>query len=1196
MKPVSLLAKAIFILFIFLTFSSNAQSNKVLQLKSGDFVLENNIKNFVENPIIEPSELINNNYYRIIQFSEIPNTNQKNELKRNGIELLSYLPDNAFYASISIDADLQVLEVENAISVIEVRSEFKLNKVLASKQYPDWAMVSDEMIIINAIYYDNIPEELVLNRLKANGAEVVIANQSNVVQFRVRIADLEDTYLQPEFYYFEEIEKPSEPEGIEDRTDHRSNTIATEYSGGLKFDGTGITVMLQDDGDLEDHIDYQGRFFNDASVFGLTTGHHGEHCGGIIGGAGNLDPDGRGNAYGADILVYNAANSNFNDVPALVISDDLTITSKSYSNGTNAGYTALARQLDQQTRQNSALVHVFSAGNAGNTGSGWSNITGGHKQGKNVVTVGNLTYLDVIAGSSSRGPALDGRIKPDICAVGTNVFSTLDPYSYRTISGTSMSCPAISGNLAQLYHAYKSMNAGVNPNSGLIKATILNTADDLGNAGPDFIYGWGRINSRRAYNLLNANNYLSATITQGGNNSHNITVPAGTTQLRVMVYWTDYEGATSAAPALVNDINMQVVDPSVTAFDPWVLNPAIPNSVAVRAIDNLNNVEQVTIDNPTAGSYTINIDGATIPQGPQKYFVVYEFIQDEVVLTYPIGGEGLNPGNTETIRWDSYGVNGSFQLEYSTDNGGTWNNIITSVNATRRYFNWNVPNTVSGEVLVRVSRGGLTSVSDAVFSIIGTATGLNVDWVCVDSLQLSWNSVTGATGYEASMLGVKYMDSVGVTPINSIVLHGINSLQTDWFSVRSLGANNARGERAYAIERVPGTFSCPIDFDASLSNISPANGGVLLSCASANLSVTINNNGLNPISNVPVHYVLNGLTIINEVYSGTIAPGANFNYIFTNSLTPTNGVNNLVVWLNITGDGNTTNDTINVQFNYTNSIAKTIPWSDDFETFNPCNTASNCETEVCSLNNDFINAANLGIDDIDWRTNTGGTPSGSTGPSSDFNPGTPTGKYLYLEASGGCTNRQANLISPCINLINVANPELIFAYHMRGADMGSLHVDIMVNGVWINDITPAIIGNQGNSWLTKTVSLTPYSGNIVNIRFRGITGTDYRSDMAIDDIQFNGTQTTEVDELASNLNFSIYPNPSNGLYNFTYTGEQALNVELYDVNGKVIYSKKINGTSSKEIGVIDIKNYADGIYMLVLTKGSERITKRIVKK
>ena len=67
--------------------------------------------------------------------------------------------------------------------------------------------------------------------------------------------------------------------------------------------------------------------------------------------------------------------------------------------------------------------------------------------------------------------------------------------------------------------------------------------------------------------------------------------------------------------------------------------------------------------------------------------------------------------------------------------------------------------------------------------------------------------------------------------------------------------------------------------------------------------------------------------------------------------------------------------------------------------------------------------------------------------------------------------------------------------------MGSLHVDVLSNGTWNEDVIPAISGNQGNNWLEKNISLTPYIGQIINIRLRGITGTDFTSDLALDDIQ-----------------------------------------------------------------------------------------------
>ena len=72
--------------------------------------------------------------------------------------------------------------------------------------------------------------------------------------------------------------------------------------------------MLQDNSLLDNHIDYKGRFTNNPGF--NQTGDHGEHCGGIIAAAGNLDPRGKGMAIGADVLVYSPNNNNYNDVPS----------------------------------------------------------------------------------------------------------------------------------------------------------------------------------------------------------------------------------------------------------------------------------------------------------------------------------------------------------------------------------------------------------------------------------------------------------------------------------------------------------------------------------------------------------------------------------------------------------------------------------------------------------------------------------------------------------------------------------------------------------------------------------------------------------------------------------------------------------------------------------------------------------------
>ena len=286
------------------------------------------------------------------------------------------------------------------------------------------------------------------------------------------------------------------------------------------------------------------------------------------------------------------------------------------------------------------------------------NITGGHKQGKNVIATANVFENAVLVASSSRGPAHDGRIKPDITANGQDQNST-DPYNeYDGFGGTSGAAPGVAGVSAQLHQAYQELNGGTVAPAALIKGSILNTANDLGNVGPDFIFGWGHLNANRAYELFKDNRYLEANISQGENNTHTLTVPAGAVEVRVMVYWNERAAMVGAGKALVNDLDMIVTAPDGSTKLPWVLdetaNAATLDLPATNGEDHLNNVEQVLFENPLAGDYTIDISGFEVPFGPQNYFILYEVITEEITVTYPIGGEGFEPGQQERIRWDAY--------------------------------------------------------------------------------------------------------------------------------------------------------------------------------------------------------------------------------------------------------------------------------------------------------------------------------------------------------------------------------------------------------------------------------------------------------------------------------------------------------------------------------------------------------------
>jgi len=134
-----------------------------------------------------------------------------------------------------------------------------------------------------------------------------------------------------------------------------------------------------------------------------------------------------------------------------------------------------------------------------------------------------------------------------------------------------------------------------------------------------------------------------------------------------------------------------------------------------------------------------------------------------------------------------------------------------------------------------------------------------------------------------------------------------------------------------------------------------------------------------------------------------------------------------------------------------------------------------------------------------FRWNVGSSTTSSNTGASSARSGT---KFFYTEASGSNTGDTADLITPEFYLSSSLNYEIEFYYHMYGSTMGKLFIDIFSGGIWHNNVD-SIIGQQQTSgtaaWIAKTVNLSSYSGGVY-IRFRGIRGTDFKSDICIDDI------------------------------------------------------------------------------------------------
>ncbi|MEG3837127.1 S8 family serine peptidase [Microcoleus sp. Z1_C3] len=239
----------------------------------------------------------------------------------------------------------------------------------------------------------------------------------------------------------------------------------------------------------------------------------------------------------------------------------------------------------------------------------------------NAITADPYNNSNVVMSSFSNwGPTDDGRLKVDVVGNGVGVYSTLasSNKAYASYDGTSMAAPNVTGTAALLTQHYKNLY-GASPRSATLKGLITHTAFDAGNKGSDYTYGWGVVDGAAAATFLtNAKNQVSDRLIEstytGSQQSHQITSNSSG-PLKATIVWTDPpgnphgNGLDEKTRVLVNDLDLSITAPNGQVFRPWTLDPNNPSAPAVRTTrNNVDNIEQVLIDAPMAGTYTINVN------------------------------------------------------------------------------------------------------------------------------------------------------------------------------------------------------------------------------------------------------------------------------------------------------------------------------------------------------------------------------------------------------------------------------------------------------------------------------------------------------------------------------------------------------------------------------------------------------------
>ncbi|WP_025764281.1 S8 family serine peptidase [Dyadobacter tibetensis] len=885
----------------------------------------------------------------VIQFEQMPDSVVRNAMRAEGVELLDYIPNRAFSAYVKGELSLSLLQRHKVRAVFPLAAEQKLDPDLLLSLTDQDTAIEVWVSPVSVLSLEEFRASL-----KKEGFSLLPDPVDHAAIVSVRLVPDEILRLAalPLVQFIQAAPGPDEAINDKSIANSRANVLRSVTTGGRNLTGAGVVVGVGDDSNPFQHVDFTGRIINHA---GVSAGRHGVHVMGTLAGAGLQNERYTGYAPKATMVVQYFGKI-FSYAPSYVADYGMVLTNNSYGADVNncetfGKYDLYSQILDQQAFDMPHLQHVFAAGNSGSITcaqypSGFGNVLGGYQASKNVLTVGNSTSAGVVNGMSSRGPVRDGRLKPEIMAQGTLVSSSVPTDTYVSSTGTSMASPAVSGGLTLLYQRYRQLNGGQNPKNGLMKALICNGATDLGNAGPDYKYGFGWMNLVRSLQILESAQFRNDSVSHGQQKSVSVSIPANTAQLKVMLYWNDPAASTLSAQALVNNLDLTVTTPAGEIKRPLVLssNPGNVNDLATEGVDNLNNIEQVVLNQPAPGNYTFTISGTSIAQNPrQAYFLVYDAVPVSTVLTFPIGKEKLVGNEPVQIAWDAFGdAVSTYQVQYSTNLGTSWTTIgSANLPASTRQLEWTVPNIVSDQVQVRVIQNGsgVSSTSET-FTILGQPVISLAAAQSEGYMGIEWTSVTGATDYEVMLLEGDEMVSKGIVSGNSYVFSGLASDRTYYATVRAR-LNTNPGRRGLAVRYQPASGSgvgAASDHDLMVEQIllPNASGRKLTSTAlSANQQVMVRIKNLDDDPSNPV-FVINFSVNDNVIYSqnvnASIAAGGFYDHTFPVTFDfSAVGSYKVSVIINHSGDPVTSNNTLTVTYKQLANPAVTLPYQDTFE-------------------------------------------------------------------------------------------------------------------------------------------------------------------------------------------------------------------------------------------------------------------------
>jgi len=206
-----------------------------------------------------------------------------------------------------------------------------------------------------------------------------------------------------------------------------------------------------------------------------------------------------------------------------------------------------------------------------------------------------------------------------------------------------------------------------------------------------------------------------------------------------------------------------------------------------------------------------------------------------------------------------------------------------------------------------------------------------------------------------------------------------------------------------------------------------------------------------------------------------------------------------------------------------------------------------------------------------------------------------------------------DLILPAMNLEGAASPEMTFDYaYAQRTTQSNDKLDVLVSddcganwtNVWSKSgATLASADPTGNSyipnsqefwqWKTEIFSLDGFNKNSVLVKFVATSGNG--NNLYLDNINLQQKNPVGIKQsVNAAYNMNVFPNPTNGLTNITINSPSSVNGKLnvYNAIGQVVFTKDASLTEGSNVISLDVADYANGIYSVVVESTNGSMTKK----